>query len=126
MSCIDPDAIDDLRSAVRHLHGLGFVHNNIHPGTVRLADNLQGLGKGTKATMTLIIGYFGSCRRMGESLNVTKARRTHGWHNPSVEEARVENDLEALDELQTWLYGEETALLFPDITGNWVDSRCRE
>jgi hypothetical protein len=52
---------------------------------------------------TLVIIDFGSCRKVGESLESTG--RTYGWQDPDVRTALEKNDLDAFRELQTWLIG---------------------
>ncbi|KAK4039984.1 hypothetical protein C8A01DRAFT_36034 [Parachaetomium inaequale] len=78
-------------SGIEHLHGLGLVHNDINPSNIML-----GYG-GDEA----VIIDFGSCRRVGESLE--KAGRTYEWHDEQVETALPQNDLDALKEIRVWL-----------------------
>jgi serine/threonine protein kinase len=78
-----------VESGIRHLHALGLVHNDINPSNIML-DGDEG-----------IIIDFGSCRRVGES--VEDAGRTYEWYDESVETARPQNDLDALEEIRMWL-----------------------
>lgn len=55
----------------------------------------------------LVLIDFDSCRRRGESL--VGVKRTYGWHDPEIKVAEEENDLNALAELQTWLFGASAA-----------------
>jgi tRNA A-37 threonylcarbamoyl transferase component Bud32 len=66
-----------------------LVHNDINPSNIML-DGDEG-----------IIIDFGSCRRVGES--VEDAGRTYEWYDESVETARPQNDLDALEEIRMWL-----------------------
>ncbi|KAH7108714.1 kinase-like domain-containing protein [Dactylonectria estremocensis] len=90
---------ESLRSALQHLHSMGFVHNDITPANIMLDQN----------DSPMIID-FGSLCGVGESLQHTK--RTHGWHNETVAHAARENDLDALGELETWLFGSVEDLKF--------------
>ncbi|KAK0701102.1 hypothetical protein B0T21DRAFT_134482 [Apiosordaria backusii] len=81
-----------VESGVRHLHALGLVHNDINPTNIML--------DGDKA----IIIDFGSCRRIGESLE--GVGRTYEWYDEQVNTAALQNDLDALDEIRTWLGGD--------------------
>ncbi|KAJ6012123.1 hypothetical protein N7499_012907 [Penicillium canescens] len=54
-----------------------------------------------------IIIDFGSCRKLGESLE--DVGRTYEWYDEKVKHSFFENDLAALEEIRVWLgYGEET------------------
>ncbi|KAI0805766.1 kinase-like domain-containing protein [Xylaria sp. FL0064] len=97
-----PSVSDDIRSglvalqgALNHLHSLGFAHNDVNPMNVMM-DGESG---------TWVLVDFGSCRRIGESLQATKAKRTHGWHDPNMNIASAMNDWEAFEELMVWLSG---------------------
>jgi serine/threonine protein kinase len=79
-------------AAIKHLHSLGLVHNDINPANIMIDED-----------GTFILIDFGSCRPIGESLRT--AGRTHHWYDPSVEISREQNDLDAFHEVQTWLTG---------------------
>lgn len=84
-----------IRGALDHLHNsLNCAHNDINPSNIMLDQD--GM---------LVIIDFGSCRAVGESLQVTGTARTHGWHNPQVDQSSAENDIQALEELIVWLSG---------------------
>ena len=87
--------LDILAQGLDHLHSLGLVHNDITPANIMRE----------KDTGTLVLVDFGSCRRIGESLRATLARRTHEWHDPGVDISGAENDTRAFTELRTWLRG---------------------
>ncbi len=88
-----------LRSAVSHLHKLGYVHNDITPANIMLDKNEK----------PVLIDFEG-LRRAGESLQ--KVKRTIGWHDETVMLAQESNDWDALDEIEVWLFGEAGDLKF--------------
>ncbi|KAL3457569.1 kinase-like protein [Aspergillus heterothallicus] len=83
-------------AAIKHLHSLGLVHNDINPANIMIDEN-----------GTLILIDFDSCRYIGESLRNTETKRTHHWHNPSVDISLEKNDFDAFRDLQIWLAGLE-------------------
>lgn len=74
---------------IRHLHGLGWVHNDVNPSNI-MVDGDEG-----------VVVDFGSCTRMGESLR--GVGRTYEWYDDKVEVAGPQNDFHALEEIRTWL-----------------------
>ncbi|KAL4926589.1 putative Rho-associated protein kinase [Aspergillus undulatus] len=86
--------LEGILAAIKHLHSLGLVHNDINPANI-MADR-DG---------TLILIDFDSCRYIGESLRNTETKRTHHWHDPSVDISLEKNDLDAFQDLQIWLAG---------------------
>ncbi|KAJ5364404.1 uncharacterized protein N7496_010117 [Penicillium cataractarum] len=86
--------LQELLAAIKHLHSLGFVHNDINPANFMLDE--EGM---------LILIDFDSCRNFGESLRSTETKRTHHWHDPAVETSIEKNDIDAFKDLQTWLTG---------------------
>jgi serine/threonine protein kinase len=93
--------LKSLQQALEHLHCLGFVHNDITPANIMLDRN----------NSPVIIDFGGLCR-IGESLAFVK--RTRGWHDESVIHALKENDINALVELETWLFGSVDDLIFTE------------
>ncbi|PWY85857.1 hypothetical protein BO94DRAFT_467555 [Aspergillus sclerotioniger CBS 115572] len=91
--------LDGVREGIKHLHSLGWVHNDINPANVMFDGGGGGDGR-------VVIVDFDSCRRVGECLRGTETKRTHQWHNPGVERAVEKNDLDAWEELRIWLVGE--------------------
>lgn len=84
--------LEGILAAIKHLHSLGIIHNDINPANIML--NEDG---------TLI--DFDSCRFIGESLSNTKTKRTRHWHDPTVDISLEKNDLEAFKDLRAWLTG---------------------
>ncbi|KAK4144166.1 uncharacterized protein C8A04DRAFT_36824 [Dichotomopilus funicola] len=78
-----------VESGIKHLHVLGFVHNDINPSNIML--------DGDKA----VIIDFESCRRAGESLE--DCGRTYEWYDEEVNTSLPQNDLDALEEIRIWL-----------------------
>ncbi|KAK2609320.1 hypothetical protein QQS21_002101 [Conoideocrella luteorostrata] len=81
-----------IKAGIEHLHGLGFIHNDINPMNIMISEE----------NIAVIID-FESCVKVGESLELIK--RTHGWHDWNETIAREDNDLDALKEIRTWLTG---------------------
>jgi serine/threonine protein kinase len=78
-----------LERAIRHLHSLGIIHNDINPSNVMLNGNVP------------VIIDFDSCRREGESLE--GVGRTYEWYDEGVQISLPQNDLDALKEIRIWL-----------------------
>ncbi|KGO77390.1 hypothetical protein PITC_047630 [Penicillium italicum] len=93
-SCI----LTGIESGIKHLHSLGLVHNDINPSNIMI-DNRRA-----------IIIDFGSCRRLGESLE--DAGRTYEWYDEKVQHSLFENDLNALEEIRIWLGTSSRAFQF--------------
>jgi serine/threonine protein kinase len=90
--------------AIRHLHSLGLVHNDLNPSNI-MFDELD----------EPVIIDFGSCRRIGESLDTTGAGQTDAWHDPANDVVLEKNDSDAFEELKSWLVGSvDDAWLFPE------------
>lgn len=87
-------SLNGILAGIQHLHSLGLVHNDINPANIMFDENC-----------TAVIIDFGSCRHIGKSLPETETGRTHEWFNPSVDTALEKNDLDAFEELRTWLIG---------------------
>jgi len=81
--------LEGVESGIRHLHSLGFVHNDINPSNIMLYND------------TAVIIDFGSCRRQGEDLE--GVGRTYEWYDEAVQVAIPENDFNALEEIRIWL-----------------------
>lgn len=83
--------LDDIKSGLKHLHSLGFVHNDVNPSNIM------------KDGDDWVLIDFGSCRRIRESLD--RVGRTYEWYDEAVKESNPSNDLDALHEIRTWLEG---------------------
>ncbi|OQD81982.1 hypothetical protein PENANT_c024G02841 [Penicillium antarcticum] len=84
--------VEKIERGIRHLHGLGIVHNDLNPSNIMFhGDNP-------------VIIDFDSSRPMGHDLSLVK--RTDEWHDGKVTEALPSNDLDALEEIKSWLLGD--------------------
>lgn len=84
--------LTQIEGALRHMHNLGLVHNDINPSNIMI--DLDD---------TPVIIDFDSCLPYGTALGITK--RTYGWYDTDVETSIFENDWRALDEIRIWLTG---------------------
>jgi serine/threonine protein kinase len=89
---------------IKHLHSLGLVHNNIKPASIMLDEH------GVPVIMN-----FGSCLNIGERLWPGCGGRTDGWYDPGNEIVLEKNDLDAFEELKTWLFGSGTYLFDEEV-----------
>ena len=86
-----------LGSAIRHLHSLGWAHNDLNPTNVLVDESEAARG------MPVLID-FGSARKIGSLLGTS--RGTSGWIEGRIEDyttSRKEHDIFALDKLRMWL-----------------------
>lgn len=87
--------IRGVRNGLSHLHSLGLVHNDVNPSNVMI--------DGAEA----ILVDFDSCCEEGLELRQGgKKGGTPGWCDLNVKVSKIENDWEAVDEMETWLMGE--------------------
>ncbi|RAK97090.1 uncharacterized protein BO80DRAFT_458387 [Aspergillus ibericus CBS 121593] len=86
------NGLSGVLAGIRHLHENGLAHNNINPRAIMLAGD-----------SSLVIVDFRCSGRLGEPL--PNCERAPHWHDPKVEVSRKENDLDAYEELRTWLVG---------------------
>ncbi|KAI2795234.1 hypothetical protein POX_a01839 [Penicillium oxalicum] len=84
--------LQGLLNAIKHLHSLGLVHNDINPANIMLDE--EG---------TFVLIDFDSCRYIGESLCSTETKRTQHWHDPTGAISIEKNDFDAFRDLQTWM-----------------------
>ncbi|KAI1781512.1 kinase-like protein [Hypoxylon cercidicola] len=90
--------MEELESAIFHLHQAGLAHNDLKPSNILLdEDNLP------------VLIDFGSCRPFGERL---MEGGTPGWCNPEklVMFSDKEHDLFGLDRIREWLDDPDRAL----------------
>ncbi|KAJ7161730.1 kinase-like domain-containing protein [Mycena filopes] len=87
----DPAFLDPLDDAVRHLHSLGFAHNDINPNNIMVSADGRP-----------IIIDFDSSLELGKPLENKGA--SPDWQYPGSTSAE-QNDLWALAHLREWLAG---------------------
>ncbi|CAG9985109.1 unnamed protein product [Clonostachys byssicola] len=80
--------VDDVESAVNHLHASGLAHNDINPNNIMI--------KGNKP---ILVG-FGSCRPFGENLD---SLGSPGWDEQVFSTSEKENDILSLNNLRDWI-----------------------
>lgn len=81
--------MDGIRAGVRHLHSLGFAHNDLNPMNILLNNEDHP-----------IIIDFGSCKSFGEQL---VSAGTPGWIDQEYLVSAQENDESALRKIHSWL-----------------------
>ncbi|KAI0394415.1 hypothetical protein F5Y17DRAFT_475681 [Xylariaceae sp. FL0594] len=89
-----------VESGLRHIHKLGFAHNDINPSNIMLHGDVP------------IIIDFNSSQKVGESLE--GVGRTYEWYDETVQSSLPENDLNALQEIRVWLFEDSTAFQFQE------------
>ena len=85
--------MDALRSAVHHLHALGWAHNDVNPGNI-LVD----------ACGLPVLIDFGSAQPVGNKLGTS--RGTDGWMDSSMDDyhtSETKHDEYAIDKIRSWL-----------------------
>ncbi|KAI0487154.1 kinase-like domain-containing protein [Xylaria cf. heliscus] len=85
--------MESLGSAVRHLHSLGWAHNDINPTNVLVAEDGRP-----------ILIDFDSARKIGKKLG--SSRGTKGWIDCEMKDyttSETQHDTSALAKLRTWL-----------------------
>lgn len=90
--------MDKLQSAVRHLHDLGWAHNDLNPSNILIKDAKES------GVVAPVVIDFGSARSIGERLGTSRA--THGWYDGLIENyttSRAEHDTFALGKIRAWL-----------------------
>ncbi|KAG8422543.1 hypothetical protein J3459_010284 [Metarhizium acridum] len=90
-----------LRAALSHLHSLGLVHNDLTPANIMIQNGCSP-----------VIIDFGSACHEGQPMKTVK--RTRGWYNENVAYAAIDNDVDALAELTTWLFGSSQDFKFDE------------
>nr|GAT53634.1 predicted protein [Mycena chlorophos] len=88
--------MDGIESGLRHLHGLGFAHNDLNPENVMLDKFGQA-----------VVIDFDSCVEIGASMSGNQGT-TFGWEYENTGISKAENDLWALSEIARWLGGKRT------------------
>lgn len=77
-------------SGIEHIHGLGWIHNDINLNNVMLDNN-----------GAVVIIAFGSCCRGGESLE--DFDRTYGWHDKQAGIPMPASGFGTVHEICLWL-----------------------
>ncbi|KAK4186181.1 kinase-like domain-containing protein [Podospora australis] len=93
--------MDELESAILHLHSLGWAHNDLNPSNVMVAVD------GETGNIKPILIDFRSAKPVGEALGTS--RGTAGWIDGKIEDyttSKKENDIFALQKIRAWI--EET------------------
>lgn len=92
---VDVDScLADIRSAVLHLHSLGFAHNDINPENIMFDSE----------DVTVLIDFDAS---MPLGQNLLKAG-TYGWNDNHSEVSDQANDFYALEQLEFYLLNESS------------------
>jgi serine/threonine protein kinase len=85
-------AMAEIQSAIKHLHSLGFAHNDLNPSNIMVKENDH-----------IIIIDLGSSRRFGERLT---SGGTRGWVDENLETSEIQNDEIALGKIRAWMQRE--------------------
>ncbi|KAJ7195034.1 hypothetical protein GGX14DRAFT_377334 [Mycena pura] len=88
---LSPTFLDEVQSALEHLHRLGFAHNDINPTNVMIS-----------LTGAPVLIDFDSCLELGRPLSQGARGSTYGWEYPGSVSA-VENDMWALARMRQWV-----------------------
>lgn len=81
-----------LEAGLRHLHSIGWAHNDLNPNNVMLNEAGEP-----------ILVDFGSCRKIGEKMGAT--RGTPGWieEGDDYDISKASHDLHGLEKIREWL-----------------------
>ncbi|KAJ5738147.1 peptidase S66 LD-carboxypeptidase A [Penicillium malachiteum] len=81
-----------LESAIKHLHSIGFAHNDINPANVLLDEEKMP-----------VLADFNSCKPIREKL--TYSRGTYGWMDEADEWniSETRHDFFGMEKIQEWL-----------------------
>ncbi|KAM5342079.1 hypothetical protein ACJ41O_015110 [Fusarium nematophilum] len=82
-----------LESAVRHVHSLGWAHNDLNPTNILM----------TKDGRPILID-FGSAHRIGDKL--TTSRASKGWIDCGIDDyttSETQHNISALSKIRVWL-----------------------
>ncbi|KAF2750171.1 hypothetical protein M011DRAFT_397249 [Sporormia fimetaria CBS 119925] len=94
VALLDVDHImSEIRSAVGHLHGLGYAHNDINPTNLALDKDNE-----------VVVLDLGSCRKIGETM---VSAGTNGWSIDFDEEgwdvSSAKHDERGISRVEAWL-----------------------
>lgn len=84
--------LDGPESALRHLHSIGWAHNDVNPGNIMVSDAGEA-----------ILVDFGSCRKIGDKMG--PSRGTPGWseYDDDYTLSKASHDLHGLEKIRSWL-----------------------
>lgn len=83
--------LEGIEAGIRHLHSLGIIHNDINPSNIMFAGDVP-----------VIIDFDSAA---GEGGDMSMNGGTYEWYDQTRKISRRENDLDALQEVDTWLRG---------------------
>ncbi|KAF1962572.1 hypothetical protein CC80DRAFT_163276 [Byssothecium circinans] len=85
--------MDGIRAGVKHLHSLGYAHNDLNPMNIAIDKDDNP-----------IILDFGSSRKFGEQL---LTGGTYGWVDEDYTTSAQHHDESAMDKIEAWLKEEK-------------------
>jgi len=85
--------MNGIRAGIKHLHSLGFAHNDLNPMNIALDGDDNP-----------IILDFGSCKRAGEQL---LSAGTYGWIDECYSTSARQHDESAIAKIEAWLMKEK-------------------
>lgn len=87
-----------IEAGIQHLHSLGLVHNDINPANIMFQGNVP------------VIIDFDICSAQGAGLS--EMQGSTEWYNENRTITVPKNDLDALQEIDTWLRGSVDDFIF--------------
>ncbi|KIY53932.1 hypothetical protein FISHEDRAFT_17014, partial [Fistulina hepatica ATCC 64428] len=88
-------AMSDWRSAVLHLHQLGWIHNDISSGNLMLYKDPEGLASNSFAGVVVDLG---ECTKKGQAIQAETP-----WFSRGSKIAEEENDLYGLKQVEKFI-----------------------
>ncbi|KAI0309543.1 kinase-like domain-containing protein [Amylostereum chailletii] len=109
----DADRVmEGLRAGLAHLHGLGYIHNDLNPSNVVLDSDGQA-----------VIVDFGSCVPKGEPMTLSLG--TPPWTN-GAEIASEENDFYGLEKIDDWIRQPRSPRSSSEASDSGTDDCCTD
>lgn len=91
---IDKDSfMTALESVLKHLHDLGWAHNDLQPGSILVGDDGRP-----------VLTHFDGCQKIGEELKHIRGNKD--WIEGDIKDhniSEVRHDTFALEKIRTWL-----------------------
>ncbi|KAL1882681.1 hypothetical protein VTK73DRAFT_1593 [Phialemonium thermophilum] len=84
--------LQTIEDGIKHLHGLGLVHNDLNPRNIMMKDGAP------------VIIDFDSCTRKGMELGFKTG--THGWSAANLGHAVYDNDFYSISKIRDFLTGD--------------------